>query len=832
MLRKYLKIAWRNLGKNKITAVINVLGLAIGICACMVIYLIAHFELSYEDFQPDKDRIYRAVMDMDNGGGDVYHVGNIPYSDALTVRTQLTGIDKVAGFFISYFPVTVPDGNKRPRRFDASNASIDYRADIIVTEPEYFSIFPYEWLAGNAATALNEPFEVVLAESKAQKYFGAIPVNEMLGRELIYDDSLHVRVSGIVKDLPSNSDFIFSDFISISTIKASFLNNNGRLQGVTSGGYGDFGQVYVKLSEGVKSSHFDAQTAVIKANQPFKKFSGNGTVYHLQPLADIHFNADYRDSYSRHAQLPLLYGLMCIAAFILVIAVVNFANLSTAQATKRTKEIGIRKVLGSTRISLGIQFLCEALLMTVCAAMLSLLLLKPALAVFHEMVPREMVFTWRSPSLFIFLSLMTIVTAFLAGIYPAKVLSSYRPALCLKDQGVSLGNRKNYVRKALIVFQFAVSLLFIIGTLVINSQIRFMLSKDLGFKKDGIVDFEVNPLLPGAEKYLLADEIRKLSGVDMVSVSQDLPQSNDTRGAGIYCKDKGTIIQEALYRAGDEYYVPLFGLKIIAGRNIIPPTGKDSITEFLINETAARQLGFQKPGDAIGHTIQAGAFGSRPYYIINTGPVVGIVADYHSQPLTTAIPPTSIMASKDLYYAIINIKFSTKGGEASDFKHTISAIGKQWKAIYPNEPFNYVFFSSVISGYYNGQQTMLHTMNLASMMAIFISCLGLFGISAFIIVQRTKEIGIRKVLGASVVSIVRIMVKEFAVLIGLATVIASPIAWYLMRNWLNDFAYRISLNIWIFLLAGLSAVVIALVTVSYNTIKAALANPIKSLKSE
>jgi putative ABC transport system permease protein len=834
MLKKYFKIAWRNLGKNKVSTVINILGLTIGICACLVIYLIAHFELSFEDFHPDKERIYRAVMDADFGTGEVHHIANVPYSAMLTIRAQFTGIDKVAGFFNYYFSVTAPDGNNKPKRFDAGDQSTD-PSDMIITDPEYFSIFKYKWLAGNAASALNEPFEVVLAESKAHKYFGTIPVDEILGKELIYNDSLRLRVSGIVKDLPNNSNFIFKDFISISTIKASFLNNRGYLHAVTEGGYSDYGQVFVKLLKGGKSDHFNAQTAIIRAQlrQYLQKFAGNKTVYHLQPLQDIHFNTDYGgDFYSRQAQLPMLYGLMCIAAFILIIAAVNFANLSTAQSIKRAKEIGIRKVLGSNRISLAVQFLCEAWLMTIFAAILSLLLLKPALALFHEIIPREMIFTWQSPSLFIILAAMTIITSVLAGFYPAKVLSSYRPALCLKDQGVSLGNRKNYVRKALIVFQFAVSLLFIIGTMVINNQIHFMLSKDLGFKKDAIIDFDINPRFPGEQKYLLAEKIRRLAGVDMVSVSQDLPQTNDTRGGGIYCKDRGPVIQQSIYRAGDEYYVPLFGLRIVAGRNFIPPTGKDSITEFLINETTARQLGFQKPEDAIGHIIQMGAFGNQQMYVVSTGPVVGIVADFHSQPLTKAIQPVSIKASRNLYYGMVNIKLSTKGRKESDSKQTIAAIEKQWREIYPNERFDYVFFDSVISRFYEDQRKMLHTMNMASMIAIFISCLGLFGISAFIIVQRTKEIGIRKVLGASVTSIVGIMVKEFAVLIGLATVIASPISWYLMHRWLNDFAYRIDMNTWIFLLAGLSAVVIAVVTVSYHTIKAALANPIKSLKSE
>lgn len=826
MLNKYFKIAWRNLGTSKISTSINILGLAIGICACLIIYLIAHFELSYEAFQPDNDRIYRPVMDMGVGTEMVHHVGNIPYRAGVTIRDHFSGIERVAGFFSVSLSVAVPDGSKKPKYFDATTP--DYRSRMIVTDPDYFNIFRYRWLAGNAATSLQAPFQVVLTEREAHKYFGSIPVSEMTGKELIYDDSLRMRVSGIVADLPANSDFIFSDFISIATGSAG---NSGPLKDITQG-YSDGTQVYVKLTQGTRPRQFDAQIPVLRKEMPWPKFSQIQTQYHLQPLSKVHFNFDYNDSYSRKVSMPLLYGLMCIAAFILIIAVVNFANLSTAQSFKRIKEIGIRKVMGGTRSSLMIQFLSEALLMTVFAAALSLALLRPALNIFHAVVPKEMVFHWLSPSLFLVVLVVTLTTALLAGIYPAKVLSSYRPALCLKDKGVTPGSRKNYIRKALIVFQFSISLLFIIGTLVINNQVHYMLNKDLGFRKDGIVDFDVNPRLPGEKKYVLAEEIRHLAGVDMVSVAQDLPQTSYFRGGDVYSKDKATVVHESMARAGDEYFIPLFGLKILAGRNFIPPPGKDSLTEFLINETEARQLGFKKPADAIGHTIQTGAFGDGPPYVLNSGPVVGIVADFYSRPLNAAIPPTTILASRDLYYAEIHVKLSTNGRTAGDFKKTLAAIEKEYKEIYPNDPFAAVYFSDLVSGYYEDQENMLHIMNLSSMMAILISCLGLFGISAFIIVQRTKEIGIRKVLGASVTSIVRIVAREFVVLVALATVIASPIAWYLMHLWLDNFAYRISLSVWVFLLAGLTAVVVAMVTVGYHTISAALANPIKSLKTE
>lgn len=835
MLKSFFKIAWRNLIKYKVSSAINVLGLTIGICACMVIYLTARFELSFDNFHEGKERIYRAVADIDNGTGTVYHTPTIPYSAAIAIRNQFSGVEKVACFFNYYFKVAIPDGHNSPKRFDAGDRSKD-PSDIVITDPQYFEIFKYDWLAGDPHTALDEPFRLVLAESKARKYFGALSPGEMIGREVIYDDSLHLKVSGIVRDLPNNTDLIFKDFVSLPTIESSFLNNSNHLQGVSDpSGWrnSDYEQAFVKLSKGVTPAHFNAQTSSLVKTWA-GHLRGGATdikrVVHLQPLSDIHFNADYGgDLYSRQAHLPTLYALMGIAAFILIIAAINFTNLATALSAHRSKEIGIRKVLGSNRMRLGVQFLCESFLLAIFAAILSLLLLTPALNVFKGIIPPGMVIPWSS--LLTFLFVITIITSLLAGIYPAKVLSSYQPAVSLKGQGAAVPNQKTYLRKALIVFQFTVSLLFIVGAIVINSQIHFMLNKELGFKKEAIINFGINASYPREMKYVLAEKIRGLSGVDMVSVSQDLPEDNGSRGGALYCQNKGTEIQ-ALERASDEHYIPLYGLKIIAGRNFIVPAGNDSLTEFLINETCARQLGFKRPGDAIGNIVQTGFRGKPQFHAFNTGAVVGIVKDFHAQPMNAAIQPVSIMASKNLYYGMLNVKLSSNGGQINHLNSTMANIEKQWKEVYPEERFEYSFFDRTIAGFYAEQKKTSDIINAAMAIAIFISCMGLFGLAAFTAVQRTKEIGIRKVLGGSVASIAGLMVKEFVLLVGAAFIIATPIGWYFMHNWLQNFAYRISMSAWVFLLAGVSAILIALVTVGYQAMRAALADPIKSLRAE
>jgi len=835
MLKNYLKIAWRNLTKNKVFSAINIIGLAIGISACIIIYLITHFELSYENFHPNKGRIYRAVTDIREYKGAISHAPLISYSSSLIIRNQFTGIDKTAYFFNYYFKVSIPDGKQNAKIFAMPDPSKDV-ADVIITEPQFFEIFKYEWLAGNAATALNSPFKVVLSESKARSYFGLLPLSEIMGREVIYNDSLRVRVSGIVKDFQKNTNIIFNDFISFSTIQSSFLDRSPYLGGAADPeqwGWSDYGQAFIELSKGASATQIDAQATAL-----FKRLNNLGGghrikgAFHLQPLADIHFNPDYgADYYSRHSDLSTLYGLMGIAAFILIIAVANFINLSTAQSIQRAKEIGIRKVLGSNRSSLIIQFLSETFLLVTLAVVLSLVFVKLTLGAFQQLIPDGVNLNFLSPSLFIFLLSITIVTVLLAGFYPAKVLSSYLPALSLKGNAVQPTNQKISLRKALIVFQFTVSLVFIIGTIVIGDQIHYILNKNLGFQKDAIVNIPTDAHYGIKKKYVLAQEIKNLPGIESVSVSQDFPETNYSRGGLLLRQDNGAQVQSQ-YRAGDEQFIPLYGLKLIAGRNVDVPRANDSLTEFLINETCSKRLGFKKPEDALGHVVETGYFNKTQFMALNTGPVVGVLADFHSQPLNGSIMPTCFIASKDLYYGMINIKLSTQGKQLSNFTAALNNIEKQWKKIYPEEAFIYSFYDQTIARYYDKEKRTSQIMNSAMIIAVFISCLGLFGLVTFVAERRTKEIGIRKVLGATVTGIVMMLSKDFLILVLISILIASPIAWYFMYHWLEDFVYRININWWVFLAAGFSAILITLITVSFQTIKAALANPVKSLRMQ
>jgi ABC-type antimicrobial peptide transport system permease subunit len=721
-------------------------------------------------------------------------------------------------FHVYYPKVAIPEGDKILKRFFPSNES-DAVSQIILAEPQYFEIFRYDWLDGNPVTALSEPFQVVISENEARKYFGKMPLDQIMGKVIIYDDSLKVTVTGIVKDWDKNTDFKFMDFISYSTIQHSFLKDQGNWD--SWGGWNGDTQVFTKLNDHVKPEKINAQFPRIVKNY-LKLSPGNQdqAKFLLQPLGDIHFNGDYKDSYSRKAHLPTLYGLMAIAAFILIIASINFVNLSTAQSVQRAKEIGIRKVLGSSRINIILQFLCEIFLLTLFAVGLSLLVMKPVIYLFHDLLPPGIELGLYKPITIVFLLLLTLVTSLLAGFYPAKVLSGYLPVISLKGEGSRQVTQGGYLRKALIVFQFTVSLVFIIATLIIGNQIRYMLNQDMGFTKDAIINISTDGNYPRAQVKLLADRLKGLSEVQMVSLNYGPPADLGHSGTSI-TYNKAEV--NTTFLGTDENYIPLYQLKIIAGRNIF---SSDTIRELVINENCARGLGFNKPEDALGKLVDFG-FGNGPVDVKR--PIVGVVADFHSKSLHDPIEPVTIANDRG---RTIAIKLSSQSTQPKEFQLAIAQIEKLWKSIYPNDPFEYRILDDQIAKFYNSYQKTNQIMNTAMIIAIFISCMGLFGLASFTAVQRRKEIGVRKVLGASVSSIVSLLSKDFLKLVILSMALASPIAWYFMSNWLNEFAFRINFSLWIFLLAGSIALFIAFITVSFQAIKAAIANPVKSLRAE
>jgi putative ABC transport system permease protein len=818
MLKNYFKIAWRNVSRHKIYTLINVTGLAFGICACLVIYLINSYDLSFDRFHSDGDRIYRIVGELQRGNDKLFL--NSPFQDVAGFQNQIPGFEVSSGYHQYGAKTTIPVTGQPSKKFSGNldNGGIAS----IITGPSYFKIFKYHWLVGNAAT-LSEPYRVVLTESRAHQYFGSLPLNKMIGKTVTYDDSLNVTVSGIIKDWNSNSDFAYTDFISISTATHSFLKSRIPTEDWTCLSPHQ-SQAFIKLSKGTTVEQVNAAFgAFIKKNVRLTDQGAKLSMW-LQPLTDIHFTPEFHrgddgDNQFRKAYLPTIYALMGAALFILLIAAINFINLSTAQSARRAKETGIRKVLGSKRTGLVLQFLTETFVLTMVAVSISVLLVKPVLSLFSNYIPNGVTFTLNVGTI-IFLISVLVITTLLAGFYPAIVLSAYLPVQSLKGVGEKANKEKWYLRKSLIVFQFSISLIFIIATLVIGRQIRFMRDADKGFKTDAIVTIQKVWRDHSNKANTLADKIEHIAGVEKVILEAFAPMGFPHMQGGVEYKGKDDIKFDASYQPGGEGYIPFYEMKLLTGRNLFPG---DSLKEMVVNQTFTKSLGLAKPELALGKSITC--LGGKIYTI------VGVVADFHENSYHEPMKPVAIvhLPEQEKGFAI---KLSSKGMQASEVKPILLEVEKEWKKEYPEENFQCSFLNESIRWLYDQETKTAWLMNVVMIITIFISCMGLFGLAMFIAEQRRKEISIRKILGATATNIMTLLSKDFVFLVAISLIIASPVAWYFMNRWLEDFAYRIDISWWIFLLAGSIAVLIALFTVSYQAIKAALANPVNGLRFE
>jgi len=821
MLKNYFKIAWRNISRRKAYTVINVLGLAFGVCACITIYLVTSYDLSFDKFHPGRERIYRIVGEIQNPRGEKSFLNCIT-NDVAGFQYEIPGFEKKAAFYGYGASVSIPDGDKPLKKFD-NRIPDSYVAATIITWPSYFDIFKYQWLAGNPAT-LNDPFKVVLSENQAKKYFGNIPLSSMLGKTVIYEDSLRVSVSGIVKDWTGKTDLGYTGFISVSTATHSFLKNNIPTDDWKSL-HPHRSMAFVKLDNGVSAATINKRfetfiKAHVKSDNP-----GSQLTMRLQPLSEMHFTAEFHrgddgDNF-RKAYMPALYALMGVALFILIIAVVNFINLSTAQSIQRAKEIGVRKVLGSNRKNITFQFLTETFVLTLFAVIAAVLLVQPCLYLFKDFIAAGITFEIFNASTLVFLSAITLLTTLLAGFYPARVLAAYLPVLSLRGNVVSKGTDKVNLRKALIVFQFTVSLIFIIAAIVVGRQISFMRYSDKGFNTDAVLTITKWGDKEGRLK-VFAQNVKQLKGIDKVLLQNHAPMGFAQMANSFKYKANEEKIVPAMMEIGNDEFIQFYKMKLVAGRNMIH---SDSLRELVINEAMAKAMGFENPQDAVGKLLYMMGADEKAY------PVVGVIANFRQGSFHDAILPAVIVNDPSWNFSVA-IKLSAAEKNTAEIKAVIASIKTQWKKIFPDTNFECNLLNESISWLYGQEEKTSWLVNAAMFITIFISCMGLFGLGMFTAERKTKEIGIRKVLGASVSSIAMMLSKDFVRLIVIAIVIASPIAWYFMQQWLQDFTDRTNISWWIFGLAGLCAVFVALITVSFQAIKAAMANPVKSLRSE
>jgi putative ABC transport system permease protein len=814
MLKAHWTIALRNIARHKTYAFINILGLSLGICTCLVIFLICHYQFSTDAFHPGKDRIYRTVEVVTKDGNTI-KLGRAPLDFARTARTSFTGIETAAGYFIYQAKISIPN-SAHPTTHVDNTIEGPRMPSTILAEPDYFHIFHYKWLAGVLSTAPNT---ITLTETSARKYFGKTPATTLLGRQMLFNDSLTVTVTGIVSDWKQPTDMPFTEFISYSTARTPFVQKAMASADVDEGISPANSRAFIQLRPGVSPDRLANQLQRLSKLQKVKP--GTRYALTLQPLTKIHFDETVWDGFPK-PHPPTYYVLMGIAAFILLLATINFINLSTALSIRRSKEIGMRKILGGSKRSIALQFLTETFILTAAALLLAIIAIKPILHAFRNYIPQQVNDQLLDPANGYFLLLLLLVTTLLAGFYPANVLSAYAPLLSLKGPGAHKGQRKWWLRRGLIVFQFAISLIFIISATIISRQVNYMRTGDLGFNTDAVLTLEDEPRDVSPDVTLVAQKIRQLPGVQKVALQSFDPISPYQAGFGLTYKAKTEKQVDAAVQVADSNFISLYDIHLLAGRNLREGSNRDSIKEFVVNESLTKSLGFNDPAKAVGQLLYLGE---------SAIPIVGVVADFHENSYRQPIRPIAIL---DLAHAekSFAVKLAAKGKNLASVKATLQQMEHIWKDIYPDRPFKYSFLDESIAALYNNEQKTATLMNVATAVSIAISCMGLFGLSLFTAGQRKKEISIRKVLGASVSSITSLLTRDFLALIILSLVVASPIAWYITHRWLQDYLYRAPVNIWIFLLSGGLALALGILTISFQAIRAAAANPVDSLRAE
>ena len=797
MIRNYLKIALRNLQRNKLNVGINVAGLALSMTCCILIFTIVKYHLSFDNFHQNSDRIYRIVTEMhrDNIG----YNSNVPAPLGKVLREDYNygeKVTRIATFRNQIINVKNATENKKLKE----------EGGIAFTETNYFEIFNFPLLKGNLKTALSEPNTVILTGNASKKYFGE---ENPIGKVFWLNNKIALTVTGILKDLPENTDRKTEIFASYSTLKQynNWLASDDSWGGITSGM-----ESYMLLRPNITASQVEKiMPAYVKKYRPTSK---NVHHYKLQPLSDIHFNAHYNGVMEKQS----LWILCVIGLFLMVTACVNFINLATAQALKRSKEVGVRKVLGSVKGQIFWQFIAETTLIVVLSISVGLALSYQILPFANEFFQSKIAINLLSSYyLPLFLFALGVIVVFLSGSYPGLILAGFQPVVALKGKISQQNIGGLNTRRSLIVAQFAISQVLIIGIIVIMSQMKYAKQSDLGFDKDAMIMIPIGADSTGMVMKTLKNQFLQISGVEKVSLCIDAPASEDAWNNSI---GFGNQAEEVNFRtnmkSADEDYIETFGLELVAGKNIFP---SDTVREFLVNEALTRKLNLKSPKDAIGKMITANG-GSM------VAPIVGIVKDFHERSFHEEIGAVAIMTYKEDYskYAMkINMK---------NAKTTLASIEKAWSARHPDEIFECQFLDDNIAKFYQTEDKMLSLIQFFSFVAIFIGCLGLYGLVSFMVVQKTKEIGIRKVLGGSISQILLIFGKEFSILITIAFLIASPIAWYFMNLWLQDYQYQIDISPLFFLHTIGFTFIIALLTVSYQAIRAALMNPVKSLKTE
>jgi putative ABC transport system permease protein len=807
MIRNYFKTAWRNLTRNKSYATINILGLAIGIAACMLIFLIIQFETSFDSFHSKKDHIYRVVTAFHGPDGTNLSSGTpLPISEGLRLDfPQLKQVAQIMQNDGSHYSIAGQKGEP-VKKFKEDWA--------YYVEPQFFDIFDFGWLAGDRKTALSEPFTVVLSQDEADKFFGNW--HDAMGKIIRYENKTDLKVTGIIKNTPANTDIPLKLLVSFATMRVKGSDYYGNLHDWVST-FGD-NSCFIILPDNVTPAVFNQNLKTfVKKHKP-ADYVKDGL--QLQPLKDMHYNTDVNVFGGHPFSEQLIKVISLIGVFLLLIACVNFINLATAQAVNRSKEVGIRKVLGSNRNQLVMQFISETLIIVLFAMLLAVILAELALPMLNKLLEIELSGTFLSnPILLVFLAGTIVTVTLLAGFYPALVLSGFNPIEALKNKIKAGKSRGISLRRTLVVVQFMIAQFLVIGTLVIVYQMDYFRNKSLGFEKDAIITVPFpGDSISRTKINALKDQLLLQPGIKDVSFSFASPSDNNGWSSDFKFNNspKQTSFSANLKWADPEYF-RLYNLQFAAGH---PYTKSDTIRGWVINETLMHKLGVRDPKDAVGKYIKLWDDKNK------NAPIVGVVRDFNIGSLKNAIPPVLMSTWKGVYQKL-NIKI-----QPANVNQTLASVERLWNSTFPDGIYEYQFLDEKIANFYKSEDQLSELYKIFAAIAIFISCLGLYGLVSFMAVQRTKEVGIRKTLGASVANIVYLFSKEFTVLIIVAFAFSAPIGYYFMHIWLRAYTYRIPIGPHIFIIAIFASVAIAWITVGYKAVKAALANPVKSLRSE
>lgn len=820
MLRNYFKTALRSLIKQKVYTAINVIGLAVSITACLLIVLYVKHELSYDRFFSNTDRIYKLALERKYPNHTTFY-SVVPHSYARAIQQDFPEVEKTMHLFGPNQNAVV---TYKVKEGEVKSFEEDY---VMLADSSFFEFFDIELVKGDKKTALQGPQKIIISETTAQKYFGAEdPIGKVLG-----GDFRELKVSGVFKNLPDNSHLRFDFVGSVGGEQFQQFINRENYTGFDS-------HTYIKLKPGADYKGLEAKfpkmvdtyaAAQIEKNlgkswEDYKK-AGNGYRYFLQPLPSIHLDpTNIESTITPGGNLKYVYILSFIAILILVIACINFMNLATARSAERAREVGVRKVMGSYKSQLIAQFLIEAILLSIVSTLIALTFVFLVLPYFNNLVEKQLQFVF---SIDVILGLAAFATfvGVLAGLYPAFALSSFSPVVVMKGS-FSGGAKGSWLRNGLVVFQFIISIVLIVGTIVIGRQMKFMQNKDLGFDKEQMLMIKRAFALDKKTETFI-EELKRMGEVqDAASTGSMLGNRNEFFGQFFQTEGSSEILTVKSMVSDDEF-TNLMGFHLKEGRAFTKETN-DSLN-ILLNETAIKTMGLTDP---IGKKLwQVDNNNNNGNPVNKQVTIIGVVKDFHFQSLKDEITPLVIFNS-ELFgrrtagvYVAVRLK-------AGQFQQALPKIESKWKEFVPDQPFKYQFLDDNLNRGYADEQRSGKVFAVFSGLAIVIACVGLFGLSAYTASLRTKEIGIRKVLGSSVSEVVLLLSKDFTKIVVIAFVFAVPLSWWMMNSWLNGFAYRVNVDLTSFLVAGLLAFGIALITVSYQSIKAAIINPSKSLKSE